>query len=154
MTLRAAPGDHRGGGAEHAVSDRMCHSHDARVEIPKSLGVMRGARRLGRARRNRGHRKQNTSRSAARLRPASHSTIRDEITSPCRLGEILRAADERDEVERGIQRASNETLAPDGSTDQGERHEAANPRHRPVEPPGHSSPGVLTELCANGHARL
>jgi len=72
--------------------------------------------------------------------------IREKIAAARQFSECLQAPDERNEVERGVERSAHDALAPDRAADRDERDGAAQPRQRPYEPAGQSASGITPEL--------
>src|SRR4030095_11898673 len=85
------------------------------------------------------------------LRPTNW-LIRDKVPAAAHLGQVLHATDKRDEIERRINRASDQSLATNGLAERDDREHAAYPRHRTVEPPRDSATGISAQLFSNTHA--
>ena len=78
-------------------------------------------------------------------------TFTDEVPAATRLRQVLRHADERDEIERRVERAPEEAFAPDRRAQREERERRANPRHRPHEPSRHPAARVPAEVLRESH---
>src|SRR6185503_15850458 len=85
--------------------------------------------------------------------PRGRDAIGNEVAPAADLGHVLGGADEGDEVQHRVHGASQESLAAHRPADGHERDEAADPRHRSVQPPCHPALSVLTELVSKTHAQ-
>lgn len=72
--------------------------------------------------------------------------VRKEIAAARELGERLEPADERNEVERGVERTAHDALAADRAADGDQCHRPAQPRERSYQTAGQSSSGITPEL--------
>jgi len=80
--------------------------------------------------------------------------VADEIAAPDGFSEVLRAAHERHEIERRIERPAEPALLSYGAADRHDRHDAANPRHRTIEAARQPAAGVLGHLSGNRHVEI
>ena len=73
-------------------------------------------------------------------------TVGDEIASANDFGRVLRAADERNEIEHGIDGATQHALAPHGAHQRRSGNNGADERHGADEFSGHSALPILEGL--------
>jgi len=73
------------------------------------------------------------------------------IAPSSHFDEVLDAADKRNHVERGVDRAAKESFPADRAAEHRQRHDAAHPWHRLDQATCHPPAGVLAELPGDGH---
>src|SRR5262245_59597486 len=80
--------------------------------------------------------------------------VRNEVASARHLGQYLETAHERDEIERGMQRAAHQTFAVNGAANGDEHQCAAEPWQGASEATGEAPSSVTPELLRNPHVNL
>src|SRR5690348_4614659 len=80
--------------------------------------------------------------------------IREEVAAAHHFRHVLRAPDKRDEVEGRVHRAAKHALTAERAADGGDRYEAADPRHRSIQPAGDPPAGILLERSGYRHASV
>src|SRR5687768_9002055 len=94
------------------------------------------------------------SRTYARALLRWRDSIRQEVAPAHGLDQILDAANERNRVQPGMQRAAENTLAANCASERDDGNGRANIGNRARQPTGQFSPGVAPELCGPGHTHL
>src|SRR4051812_22500511 len=99
-------------------------------------------------------RRQSAPRRAARIRSARNPFIADEVAAADHFREVLRAADERDHVERGVGGAADPPFLANRRANRGQGDQSANPGYAPAEPTREPPTGVLSDPGAHRHTGL